>query len=145
MSRFNIDDCEIIPSTIPAIKRARKSVFAKTQKICYSDKHVTNWTWLDFLQYFNDECEYRLGVRNPGIAKNAYGRWKGTIEPSIKQWGHVAFKNMIDWAIDHRHDFPQWKTFTISLVCGSHGWVQTIAQGAQKECLDEKKWEELVG
>jgi hypothetical protein len=145
VAHFDPDTFLVEPCSMPAIKKTRSSFRTKTVAMSYVNKYVGEWTWLDFLTYFNDECEDKLGLRNPGISRAHYGKWKGTIEPSIEQWGPIMFKSMIDWAIDHRDDFPQWKTFTMSLVCGNHGWVQTIAQGAQQEGKTNDKWEELLG
>jgi hypothetical protein len=55
------------------------------------------------------------------------------IAPSIQHWGPEFFKQMIDWIFVNYYQYPKLNTITISLVCGSHYWVEVIAQAVARE------------
>jgi hypothetical protein len=99
----------------------------------YKDKNIEQWTWADFLEYWDARYQVTLGIIPPARNKRDNPKFKGMIEPSREHWGNSLFKSMIDFVFSNLSVYPQWKNITIGLICGSHYWAEEISRKAQEQ------------
>ena len=125
--RFAMSDTDIYDQMFKTPK-AEKTVKAKQ----YTEVELEDWTWINFVQYWNHRYHKTLGILPPGLGKREMGRLKGTIEPSLEHWGNEIFRDMIDYVFDSVAYYPQWKNLTIGIICGNHYWVQEISRKVQE-------------
>jgi hypothetical protein len=101
------------PKEIPDIVRERKK--------------PTEPDWQEWERYWETKYITTLGT-TPYASFTERGKNKRMILAALKLRGEELFRSMIDFVFDNHVYHPEWKYLSLSLVCGSHGFAESIAK-----------------